>query len=342
MSMLRRLLMLVFASCPIFVRAQFPEAGSDNVYHVGGDVVAPKLLRKIDPVYSDQARANLVQGSCLWSVVVGTNGRIVDATLVSPLGYGLDEKALEAILKWEFKPATKNGIPVKIIANIEVNFVFPQLSFDRKAEERRTAFNRAIRQLDQKTDAERQRGVAAIGELSRNNFPAAQLLQSQWLERGEHGVSDPTTAAALLRKAASANFGPAMYELGRQMVAADARDEKGLSLIRDAATLGSIPAQFFMARQAEAGQPPDLERAKRNYRLCAAKGEAACQFNLSQLMLNTRGVKQNERIQALAWLRLAAAQVLDPAKSAWAQEAATLNEADRMAVDKLSKQLVRP
>ncbi|MGH9482235.1 MAG: TonB family protein, partial [Terriglobales bacterium] len=38
------------------------------------------------------------------------------------LGLGLDQKALEAVKLWRFEPAKKNGRPVRVAANIEVNF----------------------------------------------------------------------------------------------------------------------------------------------------------------------------------------------------------------------------
>jgi TonB family protein len=42
--------------------------------------------------------------------------------IIRSLGLGLDEKALEAIKKWRFRPAYKDGKPVTVAATIEVNF----------------------------------------------------------------------------------------------------------------------------------------------------------------------------------------------------------------------------
>ena len=42
--------------------------------------------------------------------------------VVRPLGMGLDEKAVEAVGKWKFKPGQKDGHPVAVMANVEVNF----------------------------------------------------------------------------------------------------------------------------------------------------------------------------------------------------------------------------
>jgi TonB family protein len=38
------------------------------------------------------------------------------------LGLGLDQKALEAVAKWRFKPGMKDGKPVPVIATVQVNF----------------------------------------------------------------------------------------------------------------------------------------------------------------------------------------------------------------------------
>ena len=51
-----------------------------------------------------------------------TNGNTRDPQVVRPLGMGLDEKAIEAVKQYRFKPATYKGHPVAVRVNIEVNF----------------------------------------------------------------------------------------------------------------------------------------------------------------------------------------------------------------------------
>jgi len=58
----------------------------------------------------------------LLQVIVETDGRLRDVRVVRSLGFGLDEKALEAVRQWRFDPARKNGQPVAVVVNIEVNF----------------------------------------------------------------------------------------------------------------------------------------------------------------------------------------------------------------------------
>jgi len=89
---------------------------------VGNGVAAPVLLAKQEPDYSEDARLLKAQGTVVLKVAIGTDGQAHDITVVRSLGYGLDEKAVEAVLQWQFKPGMKNGMPVTVVAQIEVNF----------------------------------------------------------------------------------------------------------------------------------------------------------------------------------------------------------------------------
>ncbi len=93
-----------------------------GAYRVGGGVSAPSVLYKVDPEYSEEARKAKYSGSVLISVIVDPQGRAQDLKVVRSLGLGLDEKAMEAVAKWKFKPGMKDGHPVAVHATIEVNF----------------------------------------------------------------------------------------------------------------------------------------------------------------------------------------------------------------------------
>jgi protein TonB len=54
--------------------------------------------------------------------IVGTDGRPRDIRVLQSLGMGLDEKAIEALRRWRFEPGRKDGIPVAVQVNVEVNF----------------------------------------------------------------------------------------------------------------------------------------------------------------------------------------------------------------------------
>ena len=72
--------------------------------------------------FSDEARRAKYQGVCLISLIVDAQGNPQNPRVVRPLGMGLDEKALEAVRKYKFKPAMKGGTPVPVMMSIEVNF----------------------------------------------------------------------------------------------------------------------------------------------------------------------------------------------------------------------------
>ena len=93
-----------------------------GAYRVGGGVSAPVILQKVDPEYSEEARKAKFSGTVLLKIVVDTSGKVSEAHVVRGIGLGLDEKAIEAVNKWRFKPGTKNGAPVPVVAQIEVNF----------------------------------------------------------------------------------------------------------------------------------------------------------------------------------------------------------------------------
>jgi TonB family protein len=94
-----------------------------GVYRVGGGVSAPVPIFTPEAEFSDEARRAKYQGVCLISLIVDAQGNPQNPRVVRPLGMGLDEKALEAVRKYKFKPALKDGkTPVPVMMSIEVNF----------------------------------------------------------------------------------------------------------------------------------------------------------------------------------------------------------------------------
>jgi TonB family protein len=99
-----------------------PLVDPDPAYKVGGGVVPPAVNRKVDPQYAEEARLLKYSGSVQLSVVVDPSGHAKSIRLVKGLGFGLDEKAAEAVLQWVFRPGMKDGNPVNVKATIQVNF----------------------------------------------------------------------------------------------------------------------------------------------------------------------------------------------------------------------------
>src|SRR5450755_3836002 len=93
-----------------------------GAYRVGGGVSAPKALYAPDPEYSEEARKAKYQGVCVLKLIVGPDGHPRDIAVARSLGLGLDEKAMEAVKNWKFEPAMKDGKPVSVAINVEVQF----------------------------------------------------------------------------------------------------------------------------------------------------------------------------------------------------------------------------
>jgi TonB family protein len=103
--------------------ASEPKTGDHPpVYRVGGDVSAPKPTYSPEPEYSKEARKAKYQGTCALSLIVGEDGNPRDIKVTRILGKGLDEKAVEAVKKWKFEPARKDGQPVAVQVNVFVTF----------------------------------------------------------------------------------------------------------------------------------------------------------------------------------------------------------------------------
>ena len=94
----------------------------DAALHVGNGVSVPVVLYKVDPQYSEEARKAELEGTVLLKFVVDTSGHARNVGVVRSLGLGLDEKAVEAVNAWKFRPGSKDGQLVAVMATIEMNF----------------------------------------------------------------------------------------------------------------------------------------------------------------------------------------------------------------------------
>jgi TonB family protein len=84
--------------------------------------VPPVLVYKVDPEYTEQARLSRYNGIVLLRLVIDEGGTPRDIQVLRSLGLGLDEKAVEAVRQWRFRPGLRDGRAVAVRANIELNF----------------------------------------------------------------------------------------------------------------------------------------------------------------------------------------------------------------------------
>jgi len=85
-------------------------------------VTRPRIIHNAFPEYSDLARKKKIQGTVTLALVVTSEGNTDLIEVKQGIGYGLDEKAVEAVHKWKFQPATKDGKPVSMEIAAEVTF----------------------------------------------------------------------------------------------------------------------------------------------------------------------------------------------------------------------------
>ncbi len=89
---------------------------------VGGGVAAPQVIHSVDPEFTDAARQAKYSGVVSIQLIVDTHGNPQAIQVVRHLGMGLDEKAIEAVRQYKFKPAMYQGHPVPVRVVVDVNF----------------------------------------------------------------------------------------------------------------------------------------------------------------------------------------------------------------------------
>jgi TonB family protein len=85
-------------------------------------IVPPVPWRKVDPKYTASAITDRIEGKVRLSAIIRADGRVDSVKLLSHLDDRLDSSAVEAIGKWQFEPARRNGQPVEVEAVIEIPF----------------------------------------------------------------------------------------------------------------------------------------------------------------------------------------------------------------------------
>jgi TonB family protein len=100
------------------------EGGTPRTQHVGGAVKAPVPLISVEAQFTEAARRARYAGICMISVVVDKNGMPQNPKVLRTLDYGLDQNAVDAVMRYRFKPAMRDGEPVPVIITVEVNFQF--------------------------------------------------------------------------------------------------------------------------------------------------------------------------------------------------------------------------
>lgn len=105
-------------------------AAEDQPLQVGGNVLAPELVERVEPVYPEAARRQRVFGNVILEGVIDTEGKVESVAVLRSIPL-LDESAVEAVRQYKYKPATRDGRPVRVVITILVSF--PETSADAPA-----------------------------------------------------------------------------------------------------------------------------------------------------------------------------------------------------------------
>ena len=88
--------------------------------------VPPRLVKQVRPHYSAEALRQRIQGIAIVELIVERDGRVSGGRILKPLPSGLNEKAIEAVRQWRYKPGRDaQGRAVRTIVNVSVRFELP-------------------------------------------------------------------------------------------------------------------------------------------------------------------------------------------------------------------------
>jgi TonB family protein len=107
----------MFAFLGTAIRAQSPQ-----VFRAENDVMAPRVIERTAPEYTDEARQAKLEGSVGVRLIVNAEGIPEGIYVVRSLGLGLDNEAVAAVRDWRFAPGMKDGKTVAVLTNVDVPF----------------------------------------------------------------------------------------------------------------------------------------------------------------------------------------------------------------------------
>jgi protein TonB len=87
-----------------------------------GSATSPRVIKTVEPAYTDEARVAHIQGTVTLEVAVHRDGTASVTKVIQGLGYGLDEAAIRALEQFQFEPGTMDGETVESQARMTVNF----------------------------------------------------------------------------------------------------------------------------------------------------------------------------------------------------------------------------
>ena len=122
------------ATAPKLGSSVRPNPDENGIYRIGNGVKAPALVSAVEPEYSEEARKHKVSANITVEFIVDNDGKTHDFHITKTEGRphdskkdlsairSLEPKAIEAVQRYRFKPATLDGKPVPCWMKVEVNY----------------------------------------------------------------------------------------------------------------------------------------------------------------------------------------------------------------------------
>jgi protein TonB len=109
---------------PVRIVSAAPQSDSagNPVRKIGSGVSTPQVIHQVEPDFTTEARKAKFMGTVIVGCIVNERGVPEDVHVVRGVGLGLNDKAIQAVKQYKFKPAMEGGKPVPVQLNIEVNF----------------------------------------------------------------------------------------------------------------------------------------------------------------------------------------------------------------------------
>jgi protein TonB len=95
---------------------------TDQLLRPGGDVHAPVLVRRVEPIYPEAARKARLEGDVVLEAIITSTGEIEEVRIVKSEGPFLDASARDAVERWKYRPATLNGRAVRVLLTVTIRF----------------------------------------------------------------------------------------------------------------------------------------------------------------------------------------------------------------------------
>jgi periplasmic protein TonB len=95
-----------------------------GVVRQGPGVVSPRLINDVKPNYRAQAMQHKIAGVIRLEAVVDVDGTVGEVRLTQSLDrkFGLDDEAVETLMKWKFVPGKKDGVDLPVLIDVEMSF----------------------------------------------------------------------------------------------------------------------------------------------------------------------------------------------------------------------------